>query len=301
MRIIGFAIGFMLLAVPAKADWSVDSSGRVASVCAVDATGTQVCLSLGCGSDGALGWGLSHAGAPTLEAADAVAAELTVGSRRVGALRFEATSPSRLTAPLNEATLPGFEWMKRGLRADLRLRPETEDEAEEQVASFSLAGSRRAIETVEQSCPRPDFTAMETDRLLSDDPAATVLETAQSACGLLGGTVTVQEGFVRDIDLDGAGTVDRVVYHPAAECSAAPTATCGQDGCLQSLWLAQEEGGFRQVLAQSLYGLSVIAPGQIAIDVSARACGRPQASACRKRLVLEGGALRDYGPVTAQD
>lgn len=275
MRKLGMLACAMLSAGAAQAQWVVDSdvlTGRhAASVCTASGD-AELCLELSCTSEEPLSWGLRSQGVADLVAAPAVDALMVVGSSLVGTLEFEGVAIESFRAPLEETHVDGLERMKAGMRADMRMWFGVEEAPE--LYRFGLSGSRKAISEVEALCPLPDFAAREVERRTVPDPGSVVLGELAEACRTLDGTLSVQEGFVREMDLDGTGELDLAVDHSLAECSTATSLVCSDAGCQNSFWLAQEDGRFRRVFLETIKEFTAVEPGVVEITFQGAACGR---------------------------
>lgn len=284
-------------ALPAQAEWRIEDDGRVATVCALDRDRIRLCLSFGCSEGGALGVALGHAGLTELTGAQEAEVLVSVGGRDAGLFAFDSAGPNRMEAPLREDHVPGLALIEGGATATLSMR--ADPQASWDTGPLTLRGSGAAMRAARAACPLPDFSVPPRTERTVADPKAYVLAEVSEACAALGGSVTERGGMLREIDLDGSGPMDLVVYHVAAECSAAPTFACGPEGCRQSVWVAEADGRFRQVLARPLYGLAVLAPGEVALDLNGQACDRSANEVCRKRFVLGNDLLVDQGEVGA--
>lgn len=283
----------LLWAGTAQADWVVESdpqSGRhAARSCAANGA-AELCLELACSAEAPLAWGLRSTGVADLVAASSVDALVVVGSRLVGTLAFETTGIERYEAPLEKSHVEGLERLKAGMRADMRMWFGPEEAPE--LFRFGLQGSRRAISEVEALCPLPDFAAREEERRTTEDPGSVILGELAEACRALDGMVSVQEGFVREIDLDGRGEIDLVVDHSLAECSTAASLVCSDAGCQHSAWLAQEDGRFRRVFLDTIEGYAVPRAGVMEITYQGGACGR-RGGRCTTRYSVGPDALTE--------
>ncbi|KUF09688.1 hypothetical protein [Pseudoponticoccus marisrubri] len=289
MRAAWIAAIVTLWAGAAAAQWSFENTetGAVARGCSDPARGGQsLCLELSCADGAPLAWGLTTETVAELVAAPSAEALVFVGSRDAGTLDFRATGPGTFRAPLRETHLGGIDWLKRGLRAELRLWAGAD--APFQSFRVGLIGSRKAIEAVEAACPMPDFEAAEREARTLEDPETVVLGQIAEACAALDGMLTVQEGFAREVELDGANGPDFVIAHGLAACSTTPELLCGAGGCLHSVWLARDDGRYLRVFEDYVDTITPVEPGVLEMRRPGAGCGRDEA-----------GCITRYG-VTAE-
>ncbi|WP_172292575.1 hypothetical protein [Pseudoruegeria sp. HB172150] len=136
-----------------------------------------------------------------------------------------------------------------------------------------------AIPTVPAPAPAPDLPA----------PALEVLAEVRDAC--IDGTVTVQEGFVTETDLDLDGVPDLVVDYGGAACSSMGTLFCGSAGCLQALYRQLPGGGYDLVYRANIYGFETNQVTVTEMSTHGSYCGRVGAEGCTLRFVWEDGKL----------
>lgn len=293
MRMTGLMAPLLIWAGAAQAQWQVESdpqSGRhAAQACAVNGE-AELCLELACSATKPLYWGLRSQGVAELVTAAQVDTLVVVGARLVGTLAFETTGMERFEAPLEQSHVEGLERLKAGMRADMRMWFGPEEAPT--LYRFGLEGSRRAISEVEALCPLPDFAAREEERRTVEDPGSVILGELAEACRALDGMLSVQEGFVRDVDLDGTGAADLVIDHSLAECTTASSLVCSDAGCQHSAWLAQEDGRYRRVFLDTIESYAVPEAGVMEINFQGAACGR-RGGSCTRRFEVGPDALTE--------
>lgn len=292
MRVWVFSVLAIVWAAAAQAQWvstTQEGSGRHAATGCTEIGDRKLCLELSCTDGAPLSWGLSSENIAEMVAAPAVDALVFVGSRLAGSLDFTASGLEAFRAPLEEAHLDGLERLKAGITAELRIWFGAD--VPPAIHRIGLRGSRKAIEAVEAACPMPDFAAREIERRTMADPGAVVLGELAEACTALDGALTVQEGFVREVELDGAPGLDLVIDHSLAECSTAASLVCGASGCLHSVWLQQSDGRYRRVFLDSVRSVLPVEPGVIEMARQGRACG---GGSCRTRYIVNAGTLEEF-------
>ncbi|EBA07454.1 hypothetical protein [Sagittula stellata] len=295
-RVASVAAVLALAAGGAQADWAYQAGpeeGRHAGFVCADGTGIRsgerLCFGLACNAGGPMAFGMSSEGAADLIARSDVDVQIFAGSRVLAPLSFHTIGLGTFEAPLEEAHVPGLERLKAAVRMELRYW-EAHD-APPVVWRFSLTGSRTTIETMERVCPMPDFAAQERAARTVADPAAKVLSDMREACAVLGGEVTVGEGYATPIDIDGGGAPDLALNHGALSCSAAENLVCGPAGCLRSVWQAQEDGQFLRVFLNTAQSIAEESAGGVRFTFSGSMCGRVGAGPCEQVWSLQGGEL----------
>lgn len=150
--------------------------------------------------------------------------------------------------------------------------------------ALSAGGSSRAPGAALDRCRVPAPPAIR-------DPGAEVLAEVRSLCADVGGEVEVQDGFVREIDIDGDGLMDQEINHGAARCSTAYTLYCGSAGCLTALYRNRGDGSFDRVFADNCFGVEVQTRTVLTFQLHGSACGLAGAPPCRKSLGWQDGRL----------
>lgn len=297
MRIWTLACLTLLLWVKlAQADWAVQDIGseHVARACS---TGNEtVCFELAC-TKGELIWRLSSQDVIDMIAAPKARMMVLVSGRLAGEILFEQTGPGQFSAPMRPAHTMALSRLKAARLAELRLWFDLS--IPPKVITLDLTGSRRALNTVEASCTRSPAPDMESASDMedaskgkqSDNPLADLLDGMKAACDLLGGAVLPMEGLAEAVDLDGKAPIDLRLNHARATCSALPSTRCGPAGCVTSLWLGQEGGGYMRVFAGNLHDLSLPEPGMVEMVLHGAACAQSNTAPCIKQFTLRNGVL----------
>jgi hypothetical protein len=260
-----------------------------AGLCTESRDGRTLCFGLSCPNGGPMQFDLAVVGDDDLVTRDALETTVFVGATALPPLVFERLAEGRFAASLTEAHLPGVERLKAAMQADLRFWADPDSPPEHWP--LTLRGSRKAIETVEAGCPLPDFEAQALASRRLTDPAQQVLSDMQAACALLGGSVTVEDGFAREMDIDGLSPTDLRLDHGKLRCSAAEGLVCGPAGCLTTLWLGQAEGGYLRVYRNAVQDMAPEAPGAVAVTYRGSMCGRVGAGPCLRRYLLQGSEM----------
>jgi len=296
MRTAMFALAVVLAPMAARAEWQAETGPDVlqpaAQVCAQGRGGRRdqsLCFGLTCEAGQALGFILQSEGDAELMVRPGFEAQVFVGSRALSPLAFQSTTPGTFAAPLTEDHLPGIERLKAGARMELRYWES--DDRPPAIWRLSLRGSRKSIEALEAVCALPDFAEQDRAARLLPDPSRAVLDDMVEACGLLGGTVAMIEGYTEPFDLDGSEPMDLRVNHGQLACSAAEDMVCGPTGCLTSLWQAQPDGRYLKVFKNVIQDAAVAAPGQVRLSLQGTLCGRRNAPPCERIYELRDGAL----------
>lgn len=292
MRVCFFSVLVLVWAAAAQAQWVAttdEATGRHAASGCAETRGAKICFEMSCSEGRPLSWGLASENIADMIAAPSVEALVFVGSRLAGSLDFTASGLEEFRAPLEESHLDGVERLKAGLTAELRIWFGAD--VPPAIYRVGLRGSRKAIESVQAACPLPDFAAREIERRTMQEPGAVVLGELAEACTALDGTLTVQEDFVREMELDGTPGLDLVIDHSLAECSTAQSLVCGPSGCLHSVWLRQPDDRYRRVFQDSIQSFHPVEPGVVEMRHRDRACGNGD---CLKRYLVNADALEPF-------
>lgn len=292
-RLIIAFFACLLWAGSAQAQWVVEgedgTTRNAAQICTEGET--ALCFELACDAGGPLTWGLRSETMIDMMAAPRVRALIFVGSRLSGELTFSQSSPGVFESPMEKAHEEGIERLKAGASAELRLWFDMDSPPA--IVRLGLRGSRNALNAVEEACAKPDYAAQEVARKTSDNPLVDILGDMKEACDALGGQLIPQEGLAEAVDLDGRDPIDMRVNHAKAECSATSSLVCGSAGCVTSLWLGLEGGEYRQVFEGNAYGLTVVQPGVVEMDLHGGACGVAGSAPCKKRFAVVDGTLEE--------
>ncbi|MEO1089007.1 MAG: hypothetical protein AAFX81_00095 [Pseudomonadota bacterium] len=127
------------------------------------------------------------------------------------------------------------------------------------------------------------------------EDAASVLAKARADCASFdGGTLTVAEGAVREVDVTGDGEPEEVVDYSGLQCSTAATFWCGTGGCSLDVIVDGRAYGFlaRDWTVVPWHGLQVLL-----LRVHPSACGMaPGLPPCVRALTWSGNAWRTVAP-----
>lgn len=146
-----------------------------------------------------------------------------------------------------------------------------------------LRGSREAIDAALDAC----WTAR-TDP--ARDPARAAREEVRAYCtDRLMRAAVINEGFIREEDIDGDGQADVIADYGSVNCGAIGSAWCGWAGCDLALHLNRGDDGFIAGFRGIAEGFRVVEGGVI-IRRHASECGAGHENLCavRYRATREG-------------
>lgn len=133
------------------------------------------------------------------------------------------------------------------------------------------------------------------------EPLAAFVDQARTACtDFEGGTLSLEWGAVRRVDLDGDLRSDWALNEAGFACSSAASLFCGTGGCRTHLLVGDPQGG-NNVGSFLNRGWEVVTFGRdrvVLLDVHGSACGGINPTPCVNAVVWDGedGVWRTVQP-----
>lgn len=271
----------------ARADWNlVDDEVQLAAFTCVPQTGGMpgFCFTAGCPRDEPLAFLVALYGEAETPAEGSVS--LSVDGRPVAA--------GPMTA--DEGPPPHWVWqlapevygtvlarLRGGNQAGFALTLGPPGSAQT-LHMVSLAGSSRALAPVAEACPAPPPPPVA-------DPVALTQATIRQDCRDMGmPTVTFDDSFASQRDLDGDGTPDLELDYGGATCEGAATLFCGSAGCTREIWRATP-AGYVQAFRANYYDVQPGPPGILTFQMHGSFCDRVGAEGCTRRYRWDGNDL----------
>lgn len=270
-------------AAPAQAQgrWAnggTETNPSVAEVCPVQNGSRFVCIQMSCPAETGLGFGVRYGGIPvnSLDSARVYVDRQNLGALQLapidtadGRLLFDAWDEAR-HAPLLSA-------LRAGRSGTLELRKGFFTFS----FNFSLSGSSRALGATYEACTTPQPV---------DDPLEMARAEAEQLCAEFGGDTRFLRGFFREPDLNNDGLEDLRINYGRVRCSATRNLFCSADGCQQSLWLANEDGGYTLLMQDTIERVRTETITVLTIERSGDAC--EGAETCSDQFIVgEDGSL----------
>lgn len=285
---------FAMFAGPAQADWVSGKGqgieGYYATECPMNhhkGTGDpfSVCFSLSCEGGDELVANIYVEKWDALSQLDRFEVLMIPDGGRVGQFDMTLRDERVWSAPFEFRHVDWLADMKRGSAATLSmmLAPDQED----RKFPVTLRGSTKALTYVVEQCGLPDFAAQSVRRRTFDDPAAAVRDEIERDCHRQRGTVTYQEGFRTDRDLNEDGLMDVEFNYGAAVCDTAPSYYCGSAGCTGALFVSHPDGRKIRVLRTNYFEVTKGEPGAIQISYHGSACGKAGVEPCFKHYQVD--------------
>lgn len=112
-------------------------------------------------------------------------------------------------------------------------------------------------------------------------------------CALVGSTLDVGPGFVREIDLNGDGVPDAILSTEHGSCATAPSLFAGSAG-ESARWVVSVPAGGFETMAFIYHGVEIdpnVQPPRLTVFLHGLACGKVGAETCRHVFQLSGARV----------